>query len=77
MVYFDVSPYRDIYIIILYIYPDIEKLLSNHRFYKLDMNPVIFHSNTNYKTTTLTWSQDKTLATHSYSSFAFPEIYSL
>ena len=36
------------------------KLQSNHRFYKSDTKPDIDYSNTNYKTTTLTWSKLKT-----------------
>ena len=58
--------------------PDTAKLQSNHRFYKSDIKPAIDHSNTNYNTH-LVQTQDETLgeATHSYSSFAFPEIYSL
>ena len=36
------------------------KLQSNHRFYKSDVKPAIDHSDTNYKTTTLTWSKLKT-----------------
>ena len=52
-------------------YPDMAKLQSNHRFYKSDTKLAIEHSDTNYKTTTLTWS--KTLeATHGY-NFAFLE----
>ena len=59
------------------IYPDTAKLQSNHKFYKSDIKPAIDHSDTNYNTTThLVQAQDETLgeATHSYSSFAFPEI---
>ena len=33
------------------------KLQSNHRFYKSDIKPDIDHSNTNDKTTTLTWTK--------------------
>ena len=36
------------------IYPNMVELRSNHRFYKLDIKSAIDHSNTNYKTTTLT-----------------------
>ena len=36
------------------------KRQCNHRFYKSDIKPVIDHSDTNYKTTTLTWSKLKT-----------------
>ena len=36
------------------------KLQSNHRFYKPDIKPDINHSDTNYNTTTLTWSKLKT-----------------
>ena len=37
-------------------YPDMAKFQSNHRLYKSDIKPAD-HSNTNYKTTTLTWSK--------------------
>ena len=36
------------------------KLQSNHRFYKSDVKPAIDHSDTNYKTATLTWCKLKT-----------------
>ena len=36
------------------------KLQSNHRFYKSYIKPVIDHNDTDYKTTTLTWSKLKT-----------------
>ena len=45
------------------------KLQSNHRFYKSCHDHIDTH---------LVQTEDKTLeATHSYRSFAFPEIYSL
>ena len=43
----------------IHIYPDRGKLQSNHRFYKSDIKPAIDCSDTNYKTTTLTWSNLK------------------
>ena len=54
------------------------KLQSNQWLYNSDIKPAIDHSDTNYKTH-LVQTQDKMLgeATHSYRSFAFPEIYSL
>ena len=33
---------------------------SNHRFYTSDIKPAIDHSDTNYKTTMLTWYKFKT-----------------
>ena len=56
------------------------KLQSNHRFYKSDIKPDIDHSDTQHDyNTQLFQTRDETLgeATHSCSSFAFPEIYSL
>ena len=37
-------------------YPNMGKLQHNHRLYNSDIKPDIDHSNTNYKTTTFTWS---------------------
>ena len=63
------------------VYPDMPKLQSNHRLYKSDIQLDIDHSNTlpDYNTH-LVQTQDETFvgeATHSSSSFAFLEIYSL
>ena len=41
------------------IYPEMAKPQSNHRFYKSDIKPAIDHSDSNYKTRTLTWSKLK------------------
>ena len=42
------------------IYPNTAELQSNHRLYNSDIKPDIDHSNTNYKTTTFTWSKLET-----------------
>ena len=49
-----------IYFLYIYIYPETTKLQSNHRFYIKNIKPAIDHSDTNYKTTRLTWSKLKT-----------------
>ena len=53
------------------------KLQSNHRLYNSDIKPDIDHSNTNHKNYNIQTRQNIKEATHSYSSFAFPEVYSL